>query len=101
MWSASPTGGTGAEPRGSCSGSGRESVEDQVRPGQVAGRRGLIAPLDDPVGTDDDERPLREAARVVGAERPACLPLRLEVRELLDREPELLPERGLGPGGVA
>ena len=53
----------------------RETVEDQVRARQLARGRRLVAPLDDPVGTDDHERALGEAAprgrrRTRGTSRP-------------------------------
>src|ERR1700756_2226988 len=119
MWSSSPGSGTGAEPRSvtgperargpepsrgpspAPSGSARERVEDEVGPGQIAGRRRLVAPLDDGVRADDDERALGEATLVVDAEGTAGRALGLEVRQLLDRHPQLLLERRLGVGGVA
>ena len=58
------------------------------------GRRGrLVAPAHDPVGADDHERALREAALVQHAEGRAGRALGLEVRELRDAHAELLAER--------
>ncbi len=70
-------------------------------PGSSLGDVGLIAPLDDAVGSDDHQRALREAARVIDAEGAADRALGLEVRQLLDRHAELLAERRLRPGRVA
>ena len=55
--------------------------------------RAIVAPAHGAVGVHDHERALREAARVVDAERAARRALGLEVRELLDLDPELLLER--------
>ena len=70
-----------------------ERVEDQVGAGQHARVLGLVAPAHGAVGVDDHERALREPARVIDAERAARRALGLEVRELLDLDPELLLER--------
>src|SRR5215211_2320073 len=70
-----------------------QGVEEQVGARQVAGRGGFMAPA--------HERPLREAARVQDAERPAGRAFGLEVGELLDVDAELLLERLLGVGRVA
>ena len=78
-----------------------EGVEEEVGARQVARRGRLVAPAHDRVGADHDERPLREAARVQHAEGAAGGALGLEVRELLDRDAELLLERLLGPDRVA
>src|SRR4051812_161842 len=73
-----------------------QRVEDQVRARQVAERLRPMAPLHDAVRPDDDERPCRASARREPcAERARRLALRLEVRQLLDRDAELLAERGL------
>src|SRR5690349_24257981 len=60
-----------------------------------------MAPEHGRVRAGHDERALGEAARVQDAEGAARLALGLEVRELLDRDAELLAERLLGPHGVA
>ncbi len=51
-----------------------QAAEDHVRRREIGGRRGLVAPAHDPVGADDHERALGEAALVQHAEG-ACRPL--------------------------
>src|SRR5919204_1354197 len=115
-WSSSRNGGTGAlrksvlMPRSlaggvgggsSADGRGREPVEDEADAGEVAGRIGQVAPTHPPVRADDHDRPVRHPAGLeVGAERACRRALGLEVRELLDRDAELLLERLLRPDRI-
>ena len=97
-WSSGPSGGSGALPSpliATSRAAQRAASASKIRfaPGQLARVGRLVAPLHDPVGADHDERALRHAARVVDAERAARRALGLEVRELLDRDAELLLER--------
>src|SRR4051794_4089754 len=98
-WSCEPTGGGGAEPRSDVGGGQR--VEDEVRAREIARRLRLVTPEHRGVGAGHDQRPLGEAARMQDAEGAARGALGLEVRQLLDRDPQLLAERLLGPRGVA
>ena len=77
---------------------GGEPVEDQVGAGQVARASAPGSSMDDAVGSDDHQRPLGEAAVVQHAEGRAGGALGLEVRQLGDRDAELLAEGGLRVG---
>ena len=108
-WSSSPTAPGSAPSRGRssppaparASRSAASASKIRLAPGRSPGDVGLVAPAHDLVGPDDHQCPLREATRVVDAERAADLALGLEVRQLLDRHPELPGERRLRPGRVA
>src|ERR1700710_128661 len=78
-----------------------DAFAQQLQRRQLAGRARLEAPAHDAVGVDEDERALGKAARVQHAEGRTRHALRLEVRELLDRDAELLLERFLRPSRVA
>src|SRR4051794_1148589 len=105
-WSSGAIGGTGALPRPltptAVRSGGRargERVEDQVGARKDAGVLTLPAPLHHAVGADHHERARRHPALLeVDAERSARRALRLEVRQLLDADAELLLERLLRPG---
>ena len=85
---------------------GAEVAQDRaskirLAPGRTPGCSASWLHVHRAVAVDDHERPLREAARVVDAERPAGRALGLEVRELLDLDAELLLEGALRVRRVA
>src|ERR1700694_5197507 len=77
-----------------------QALAQQLEARQLAGRWSLIAPSHDSLLVEDHQRPLGEAAGMEHAEGRARGALRLEVRELLAGDAELLLEGALRPGRV-
>src|SRR5204862_6187607 len=85
---------------GPLAGEGSEGAQDAIRTGIHVDRRD-VAPADDPVTVDDEQRSLAEpVALAVRAVAPRYRSLRLEIREQGKVQPALVGERSVAPRAI-